>query len=614
METYHPNTGVENAVVLPRMFAPAGAMWQQYAAQRRQNDLLKAQREKEELARQDALSKYNSLLFDKDLGTGTIFDPVISEAQAKGKIAMADMIRTTPGMRTGDVDVLAGKITGRIKTASDKLKAINANIKSYTEGLNKIQGVSGKDAEAMARYELLYTDDGKGGMRMRTIEEINAYDGDPMAAAMEKHADKFISREALDTPLSKLGIAHKSVAEQKDSKGVKTMDAFDATYIPALHDVSDSGEIKTKHKIANLASIVNPAAVNLVGKNTLITLKNNNIPLPKAMVNDYPDGKIPMLDAGAFDRVFGTEGGALYLQKEIKKRHPDVDPLSPYFDVVQKNVAYELVKDYADRTGIKTKDIQTRSALATKIQLGIPLYKPGKRDGGPGGGIDETLNNKPMAIIARAMSGEHPLEGARAESMMIDGKKREVFNFARGLAGNMRLPDDIFGMGQEVRTMAQHPDDPNTIIVESTDGIRKTFKGPQLMSFFKNIAKLQSPPMTPDEVKKILDFYFDKDGALSRMQQVGFDEAKTRSRVQSKAERRQLFENLQSETTTPKASKEYKEFNGRRTVDGQQIQNVMFKKGGWFSNDKYIVSFGEDDKKVFENRETFIKYLENNID
>jgi hypothetical protein len=627
----HPNTGREKAGVLPRMFAPVGSLWQQYSAQKSRESTLAQQRLKEEQARQDALSKYANSLMDKDLGTGTAIDPVITQAQADVKQVLAEAIKANPNMRMADLDLMAGKSAARIKSASDRMRALDNNIKGYAASLNKIPGVSGKDLEQMARFEMLYADDGKGGYRLKTIEEINSYDGDPVAVALEKHADKIVTREALDTHLAKLGAAHKDVTVQSEKNGVTTKNSVNVTYLPGLHDVNDDGTISTKKEIKDLSGVyANVLPNKSFGPMASSVMwspdpgaefsKSKKLPFPAKFAEYYPDGKIPQLAADAYDRIFGTEGGSMYLEKELKKQYPDLDKLSPYYETAKREVAFNLVKDYSDRTGIKTNDMQRNSPWVTKIQLGIPTSRVTKGDGGPGGGIDEKLNNSPLAIVARAMNGETSiLEGARPETITVNGEKKQVMNFARGLAGNFKLPDDIFGKGVEARTVAAHPDDPNTLLVVSTDGRMKTFKGPALRSFFINVGKLQSPPMVPDDVQKIVNFYFKTgdtktEGSLARYNQQGWDEASAKLDQQYRQERLATFKTLKSFDGSK--TKEFGEFaNKSVSIPGKPaktIKSFTFKKGGWFSSDKYLLEFADGEKMEFTSKgaaEDFLNYI-----
>ncbi len=623
----HPNTGREKAGVLPRMFAPAGALWQQYAAQKRQQDTLASQRLKDERARQDALSKYAASVLDKDLGTGTAFDPVITQAQSDVLGVISEAIKNNPDMTNADINLLANKSAARIKGASDRLKALNQNIKGYSTALNKIPGVSGQDLEQMARYEMLYTDDGKGGVRMRTIEEINSYEGDPIAAAMEKHSDKIVTREALDMPLSKLGTAHQDVTIQTDEKGVTKKSSVNVTYLPGLHDVNQDGTISTKKEIRDLSGVFQNVIPSKSAMASAVMWSpdpgklqlNKKLPFPAKLAEYYPDGKIPQLEAGAYDRIFGTEGGALYLEKELKKQYPDLDKLSPYYDTVKREVAYNLVRDYTDRTGIKTNDVQRNSPYVTKLQLGIPAYSTrgsGKGSDGPGGGIDEKLNNTPLAIVARAMNGEQTvLEGARIEKITLDGKQIEVVNFARGLAGNLKLPDDIFGKGVEARTFAVHPDDPSKLIVESTSGATKVFQGPELRALFKNIGKIQSPPASPDDVEKILNFYFQQGenvGKIAKYDKVGWDESKRAIKLRQQSERIDLFDEL--ENFSGGTERSFAKFKGKEiSIPGKPtkaIKSVSYVKP-WFTPNKFEVQMEDGEVLSFKDKAALIKFLDN---
>jgi hypothetical protein len=339
--------------------------------QRYRKEQQQAQREGRIAATGKFLTDY---LDPKDRLTGTNYDPEIVKQLNDALVEGADL--ASKGADTASIIMALGPKVGKINEYSQKAKAVNKQINDATAKLKPLKGYNTDAISEEAKKLAFYDDKGK-------LKDITTVDPDkdwvtelvtqkPELATSGAGLDEFVNK----TPMKEYGskvqtmYAGKKRNVQYDAKSPFWMDVqvdkdgnavTDKSGNPVGLDVS--GEVITDDKHQ---PIVSPEGQPYKA-----------LPKPEydAIMQHNPD--VADFIRGRVREKFRTEGG------EIPKEG------TPQWELMARRLLRDELKT-RDRSYFKPRDEETKSNILTKIELGVPLYKPSS---GSGSGNGETRGN-----------------------------------------------------------------------------------------------------------------------------------------------------------------------------------------------------------------------------
>lgn len=329
---------IGNAVVLPeynqQQFARGDYLNQLQAAQALQQQ--KAQQQAQ--VHRQALEKYaNGLLTDKNLLTGTEYDPTISGILNDGTKAIS-AIAADPTADPYEIQQVASQYALKAHTLSEKIKFLNSGVTGATGGLEGSKGVNLTALQRAAMLNLTHEDDGKGGFTLKDPDHID------------------VSQPSIDGAINK-------VIDKNPDLVAGGADAID--WRPAFEKakpITETGSYSTgvngRDIKKNYAITLQPwqqverdASGQIVVDPTTGQPKVSVMSQMAPAVKDGVPSNTPILANEPYNVIESSINGRLFIAKQFEQVNKDraasglqpIEPDSMAGDILKKKIAYDTL-------------------------------------------------------------------------------------------------------------------------------------------------------------------------------------------------------------------------------------------------------------------------------
>lgn len=312
----------------------------------------------------------------KDRLTGTNYDPEIVRQLNEALTEGAEL--ASKGADAASIIMALGPKVGKINEYSQKAKLVN---KQITDATAKLKGYKGYNTDAIteeAKKMAFYDENGK----LKDISTVDT-DKDWVTETVTQRPDLVTTGAGLDEFVSKIPMKEYGSEVQTMYAGKKINRKYDAK-APFYMDVQ-----KDKEGNAITDKSGNPIGLDVVGED--ITDDKGNVMLspegqPYKALGKAEHDAIMLHNPDIADFIRG---------RVIDKFKKEANGKVPQEGTEQWNLmSRRLLRDELktrDRSFFKPRDLETKSAPATRIELGYPAYAP--RSSSEGGVSGETGGN-----------------------------------------------------------------------------------------------------------------------------------------------------------------------------------------------------------------------------
>lgn len=386
------------------------------------------QAQREGIAKRNAAGAFlDSYLDKKQFLTGTNYDPQIvkglQEAIQQGAALAAQ------GADTPTIMMALGPKVGQLNEYSTKAKLIDKQIKDSVTKLKAYKGYNTEALEELAKKTAFYDADGK-------LKDISLVDpnADFITETVSLYPEKVTTGAGLDDFVNRTPMSDVSRETQTMYMGKKRNVRYDAK-VPFWMDlaVDEKG-----NPVQDLSG--NPVGLDVVSD--VLTGDDG-----KPLVN--PETKTPykVMEKGRFNAIMQHNPDiADYIKGQVNQHFKDLGadkipaPGTAQYDMMARAIAYDEFKT-RDRSSFKTRENETKSAPATRIELGYPAYAPrggsGSSSSGETGLRDVYGEVKESANKAKPGMG-FPLNGLSASAQKV------IIEYANKLTDDDLTQSDIY--------------------------------------------------------------------------------------------------------------------------------------------------------------------------
>ncbi len=586
---------IDQAVTIPVNQELHGFINHLYA-QNEHKKLEDARLEKEQLARQDMLSKYVGTQFeDKNYMTGTALDPYFHSQLIDAKTRATDTIRKNPSMSMGDLQFMIKKDMNDIGGSALGIKNARATIDAQAKEFEKYPGLDANAMKQLALTNMIYdVDPNTGARKPKDVSKID-FNKDYLSEAIDQHPELIAHG---DLPLRNFTKGYQSAdiggKRKSEYKGVTRLESYTGK-VPGYAE-------------AVFGDPKNPTFA------TGVQLRGEVIPGVK-----NPDGTpMKVIDKGVYDSYNSDPGSSIVLHKMfkdfnqqlVKAGKQPIDSKSEQGELVKRKLLYDNLNSNGVHS-YKPDFEQTNNNLIDKQQLGVPLYRQGMSDTAKLLKENAKLDGLDPSVIMKGLGGDQgALEGASTTE--IDGKQ---YYDLTGSIGGMKTGYDkdhkpVFATGVFVDPVSKS-------LHVVTDGGEKTYQGKDVRRFIKNVANYNG--VTNDKADKILNNYMDQSGNYTGRQDT--KNVATLQAAQEVAQFKKKKEVLQKVTDFKDSGdiSHIEEIKGKLLKNGSTIENIDTRGGAkqMLGMDPFYIEVkdgtGKKKKVTFKTQEELADYLKENL-
>lgn len=338
------------------------------------DEQLAYQREGKRAATAKGVTDY---LNPKDFLTGTNYDPEIvkqlNEALQEG------MALASKGADTPTIMMALGAKVNRISEYSTKAKLLDGGIKSSLARLKPYKGFNVDAIEQEAKKSAFYDEDGK----LKDISKVDPSE-DHVTRVLELFPERVTTAAGLDDFVAKTPMQEASKELQTMYMGRKRNVKYDAK-TPFWMDVATDEKGETA-----LDKNGNPIGLDVVGS----VLKDDN---GAPIVNPETSQPYKVMDKARFDAIVKHNPDINhFLRGQVRAHFQEIGAEkmpaegSPQWEMMARAIMFDELKT-RDKSYFKTRDLETKTAPATRIEFGLSPYPVKTSSGKKGeGSIDLT--------------------------------------------------------------------------------------------------------------------------------------------------------------------------------------------------------------------------------
>lgn len=403
-----PGIGIGNPISFAEMNA-AQANRQHLELQKKQ--YAQDQQNRQDIRKQANATYLSNVLDKKDFLSGSPYDPMI--IQGLDNAMKQGMELAGKGADTPTIMMAIGPLVGKLNEYQSKAKLIESNIKTSADKLKQFSGYNSDGIIDESKRAAYFNADG-------TMKDISQVDPqlDYTSMALRDSPEKTTTSAWLDDLVNKTPMSEESKEVQTMHKGLKKNMKYDIkrNYWEGVAE-DDNGNARVDK---------NGQPIGIDVKSHVLKGKDG-----KPMIDPETNEPFRVMDDQEFKGIMSRNpAAASNIDGQVRRHFAEAGATSipsvgsPEWEDMAKHILYQELKARS-RSSFKQRDIETKSAPLTKIELGIPAYAPKK------GSTDNplTINDiyKDIAGDKRVQNGEAVMLekfGDPAEVIVEKAKKR----------------------------------------------------------------------------------------------------------------------------------------------------------------------------------------------
>lgn len=496
-----PWNNADFAVTLPDRSAQNAALANQLYERGERRRLQEEREQKEQLQRQDALTKYVGDQFDDpNFLTGTSYDPVINNKLAESKQKYADILRKNPMTSMPELQFMMSKDLASVSNMAATIKNVRTSVEAQTQEFDKLKGIDGKAVRMLALNNFLYKTDPKTGKK--TLKDVTELDPNKnyVAEVMEQHPEVYLNEneawgEALkNTPT--IGVGNTVATAHA---GVRRKTKYAGKIYPFQ-------QVLTDEKGQEIADASGRAQYGL--RSQVAKIDGKPIVLDGKPLQIMDDDVYSSFVSNPAINASLLKGLKNFNAEQTKNGKPVIRNGTPEAELIKNHLLHERLKDER-APDFKHEDITTEASFLEKQQAGIPLrvtMSSEDRELLKANKETQRLHGSEIGVVLRgAALDKSVLEGATTEP--VNGKT--MYNILNAI-GDLKLGFNAKHEPVYAKALYVDPDNPGAITVKDANDNVTTYKGQTLRGFAKRIAAHNGSSV--DKVEKLLNELMDKGG------------------------------------------------------------------------------------------------------